>query len=57
MQLRKEELRRRLWHVCGGIIYLLTKLWAEDGTRYTKTDGEEEEGITLGGGGANIEEG
>lgn len=30
-----------------------TKLWAEDRTQYTETDGEKEEGITLGGGGAN----
>lgn len=34
-----------------------TKLWAEDRTQYTETDGGEEEGITLGGGGTNREEG
>lgn len=33
-----------------------TKLWAEDKTQYTETDEEEEEGITLGGGGANRDE-
>ncbi|CAB1459359.1 unnamed protein product [Pleuronectes platessa] len=33
------------------------KLWAEDRTKYTETDGDEEEGITLGGGGANREQG
>lgn len=34
-----------------------TKLWVEDRTQYTETDGEEEEGITLGGGSTNREEG
>lgn len=34
-----------------------TKLWVEDRTQYTKTDRENEEEITLGGGGTNREEG
>lgn len=34
-----------------------TKLWVEDRTQYTETDGEEEEGITLGSGSTNREEG
>lgn len=34
-----------------------TTLWTGDKTQYTATDGEEEEGITLCGKGANREEG
>lgn len=52
-----KEVWRWLCGVFGKIIHLSTKLWAEDRTQYTETDGEEEEGITLGGGGTNREEG
>lgn len=48
-----KEVWRWLCGFCGKINHLSTKLWVEDRTQYTETDGEEEEGITLGGGDTN----